>query len=334
MNCDPATGHALGMLVDRFNRIKRKLRVSLTDRCNLRCIYCMPEQPTWRTKPQILTLEELSRLVALFVTELGITQIRLTGGEPLMRRGVSDFIRALEPLRGYGLERVSLSTNGTRLAREAMALAAAGLDDVNVSLDSLAPERFAVLTGGGRVGAVKAGIAATRGAGLLVKVNSVMVRGANEDEVLRLAEWSMEEGIELRFIEFMPLDARGLWSSDKVYPECEIIERLRERFAIRPLPRTREPAAHYLIDGVHRVGVIPAVSNPFCMSCDRLRLTASGEFFTCLFSSEGVDLRTPLRAGESERLAALVREAVWNKPRGFIELGVARRGAAMHVLGG
>jgi cyclic pyranopterin phosphate synthase len=323
-------------LADSFGRVMQKLRVSLTDRCNFRCVYCMPQCPTWKPRSELLSFEELRRLVALFVKRFGVGQIRLTGGEPLVRAGVPKFVAMLAPLRECGLQRLSLSSNGVMLPRLASALARAGLDDVNVSLDSLSPARFARMTGGGDVREVIRGIDAARAAGLAVKVNAVVIRGINDVDVIELAQWACDEAVALRFIEFMPLDARGFWSAGKVVTESEIIARLSQRFTVARLARGNEPAVYYLLDGKLRLGVISTVSRPFCAGCDRIRFTAAGQMFSCLFAPAGADLRGALRNGESEEeLAARIADAVWRKPRGFIEWRETARGAAnMNVLGG
>ena len=323
-------------LDDRFGRTMKRLRVSLTDRCNFRCAYCMPECPVWGAKEDILSLEELRRLMEIFVTRLGIEQLRLTGGEPLLRSGTARFVAMLSELRCAGLRRVSLSTNGVLLPRYARELAGAGLDDVNVSLDSLSPERFRQITGGGILHEVLDGIDRAREADLPVKINAVVMRGANDTDVLPLARWAYRENLPLRFIEFMPLDSRGLWSPDKVFSERDLIALLSREFEVTPMPRTSEPASYYLLNGSFRLGVIPTVSNPFCAMCDRVRLTSDGRLFACLFSPAGVDLKEALRAGlDRDLLESRIRAAVFNKPRGFVEKSALMNGhAGMHVLGG
>jgi len=324
-----------GRLSDRFGRSKHKLRVSLTDRCNFRCTYCMPDDPQWLPRHEILSFEELERLIRLFVTELGIRHLRLTGGEPLLRKGVEDFVARLQPLRERGLQRISMTSNGTLLERLAAPLKAAGLDDLNISLDSMSAERFAALTKGD-LAQVLAGIVAARDAGIPLKLNAVVIRGQNEDDILPLVEWARAQAVPLRFIEFMPLDGKGDWGPQKVVPEAEIIAALARRFRVEPLPRTREPATYYRLDGEFLVGVISTVSNPFCASCDRVRLAATGEIYPCLFSPMGVDLKTPLRTGASDdELVERIRQAVWRKGKGFAEsAGYVRRAVGMHSMGG
>lgn len=323
-------------LVDRFGRTMKKLRVSLTDRCNFRCAYCMPECPSWNARSEILSYEEIGRLVSVFVSRLGIEQVRLTGGEPLMRRNVPALVRKLDPLRAAGLRRISISTNGALLARRARELGEAGLDGVNVSLDSLSPRRFREITGGGTLGDVLNGIDSARRAGLQVKINCVVMRGTNDSDVLPIARWAYGAGLSLRFIEFMPLDSRGLWSPERVFLESEIVALLRTEFAVVPLPRTPDPARYFLLNDRLRVGVISTISNPFCASCDRIRLTADGRLLSCLFSEASNDLKVPMRGGAGDAdLAARIRAAIYDKPRGFIERSAhARTPIGMNVLGG
>lgn len=329
------TAASNGPLQDSFGRSKQKLRISITDRCNMRCHYCMPEDPEWLPRNQILSFEELHRLAALFVRELGIRNIRVTGGEPLLRKGVTDFIDGLNDLREQGLERISLTSNAILLSRYAPALKAAGLDDVNISLDAMNPELFARMTKG-ELAPVLAGILAARDAGIPVKLNAVVIRDENEQEILPLTAWAHSHGLPLRFIEFMPLDGKGGWRPERVVPESEIIARLQEHYAVEPVPRTREPATYYRLDDDYQIGVISTVSNPFCASCDRVRLTATGEIFACLFSPLSTGLKESLRAGASDAdLAEIVRGAVWRKGKGFIEsAGYVQRDTTMHALGG
>jgi GTP 3',8-cyclase len=322
---------------DRFGRTVKKLRISLTDRCNFRCVYCMPECPVWGPKEVVLSLEELYHLAAVFVGRFGVEQIRLTGGEPLLRRGAPRFVSMLRRLRAAGLRRVSLSTNGALLARYARELAESGLDDANISLDSLSSARFHQITGGGNLREVLRGIDSAREAGLSVKLNAVVMRGTNDTEISALATWAYHANIPLRFIEFMPLDSRGLWSPDKVFTEREIVARLAWQFDIESLARTDEPASYYLLNRHFRLGVISTVSNPFCSRCDRVRLTADGRLFACLFSPAGIDLKGALRPEiNSTLLESQMEAAIWNKPRGFVERSTSmdRGNVGMHVLGG
>lgn len=330
------TGAAPSTVVDSRGRIKRKLRVSLTDRCNLRCHYCMPEHPQWLPRAELMSTAELLRLVGLFVQALGITELRLTGGEPLLRAGVPQLVQELGALRRGGLQRIALTSNGVRLAPVASALRAAGLDDLNISIDAITPATFTALTRG-QLAPVLEGIEAAVQAQLPVKLNCVVIKGANEAEVLPLTQWAKARGLPLRFIEFMPLDGRQSWSSDKVLSEDEIVALLRPHYTLTALPRSKDPAQYYALgDEGYRVGVISTISKPFCASCDRLRLDARGRLYTCLFSAHETDLLTPLRAGASDaELLKLVRTAVWNKPAGYVEQpGYVERPITMHHLGG
>jgi len=324
------------LLADARGRIKRKLRLSLTDRCNLRCVYCMPDTPKWLPKAQILRRDEILRLVRLFVEELGITDIRLTGGEPLLRADVVDIVAALDALRPLGLERIAMTSNGGRLPQLAAPLRDAGLDDINISLDARTPETFTRLTGGGAVEPVLAGIDAARAAGLPVKINSVIIRDHNEHEVLPLLRWAMDTGMTLRFIEFMPLDGRGYWNTDRVFTQDEIVQALIPHHRIEAMPETDDPARYFRVDGRHRFGIISTISKPFCRRCDRVRLSSTGTLYSCLFSAAGADLRAPLRSGADDRaLAQQIRGHVWHKEAGYAERpGYVERPITMHVLGG
>jgi cyclic pyranopterin phosphate synthase len=330
----PASAPIRGVLADAHGRIKRKLRISLTDRCNFRCRYCMPEQPQWLPRASLLSAAELLTLARLFVAELGVTQIRLTGGEPLLRRDLAGIVAGLAELRPLGLERISLTTNGALLERRAGALRAAGLDDVNVSLDARTPEVFRALTGAD-VAPVLRGIDAARAAGLPTKVNTVVVRGYNDAEIVPLARWAHDAGVELRLIEFMPLDGRGFWSREKVVTQQELLDTLAPYFGIEALARDASPAARYRL-GAGSLGIIATVSNPFCATCDRVRLTADGQLYACLFSAAGADLRGPLRAGADDAvLAARIRAAIWHKEAGYVaQPGYVQRPITMHHLGG
>jgi GTP 3',8-cyclase len=323
---------------DQFGRVKRKLRISLTDRCNFRCPYCMPEQPEFMERADRLSRAELARVLRLFVVGLGVNRLRLTGGEPLLRRDLESIIADTQALKAEGLERVSLTTNAALLARRAPALKAAGIDDLNISLDALTPATFAKLSGGRDVKPVLAGIAAAHAAGIPLKLNAVIIRGINEDEILPLAHYAVRENLPLRFIEFMPLDGRGEWSRDRVVPQADILAQLSREFAVKALPRGNDPAAYYELDAgnTQQIGIIATVTNPFCASCDRLRITADGSLYPCLFSPRGTSLRDPMRAGADDAaLAALIRGTVWNKDAGYIaHPGYVERPIAMNSLGG
>jgi cyclic pyranopterin phosphate synthase len=303
------------MLSDAYGRVATDLRVSLTDRCNLRCEYCMPaEGLDWLPKPELLTDDEVVRLVRIGVERLGIQEVRFTGGEPLLRRGLADIVARSAALRPR--PELSLTTNGIGLARTAAALRAAGLDRVNVSLDTLSPDKFQQLARRDRLADVLAGMAAAAAAGLVpLKVNSVLMRGINDGEARHLLRFCLEHGYELRFIEQMPLDAQHGWRRANMVTAAEIIEGLSQEFSLTPegpAVRGSAPAETFLVNGGPvRVGVIGSVTRPFCGTCDRVRLTADGQIRNCLFARDESDLRGPLRDGASdEQIAAQWARAV------------------------
>ncbi|MFC7492406.1 MULTISPECIES: GTP 3',8-cyclase MoaA [unclassified Knoellia] len=315
-----ATAPITARLLDQHGRVARDLRVSVTDRCNLRCRYCMPaEGLPWLAKPEMLTDDELVRLVTIFVA-LGVEQVRLTGGEPLLRRSLTDVVARIAALTPR--PRIAMTTNGIGLDRLAAPLAAAGLDRVNISLDTVDPAEFADLTRRDRLADVEAGLEAAREAGLVpVKVNAVAMRGINDHSVADLLGWCLERGYELRFIEQMPLDAQHGWDASTMIGADEIRTRLSERFTITPLPQAERgsaPAERFLVDGgPATVGIIASVTAPFCGACDRTRLTADGQVRNCLFSQRETDLRGPMRDGASDdELAALITGEMWRKAKG------------------
>ncbi|MEE4597087.1 GTP 3',8-cyclase MoaA [Streptomyces sp. DSM 41524] len=309
------------MLIDTYGRVATDLRVSLTDRCNLRCTYCMPEEGLqWLAKPDLLTDDEIVRLIRIAVTELGVTEVRFTGGEPLLRPGLVGIVERCAELDPR--PRMSLTTNGIGLERTARALRDAGLDRVNVSLDTLRPEVFQAITRRKRHDDVLRGLDAAHTAGLTpVKVNAVLMPGLNDDEAPELLAWALENGYELRFIEQMPLDAQHGWKRDGMITAGDILASLRTRFALTAEgedERGSAPAERWLVDGgPARVGVIASVTRPFCRACDRTRLTADGQVRTCLFAREESDLRGALRSGApDEEIARLWRLAMWGKKAG------------------
>ncbi|MFF0285618.1 GTP 3',8-cyclase MoaA [Streptomyces sp. NPDC005262] len=309
------------MLIDTYDRVATDLRVSLTDRCNLRCTYCMPEEGLqWLAKPDLLSDDEIVRLVRIAVTQLGIDEVRFTGGEPLLRPGLVSIVEQCAALTPR--PKMSLTTNGIGLKRTAAALKAAGLDRVNVSLDTLSPDVFKTLTRRDRHHDVLAGLEAARDAGLTpVKVNTVLMPGLNGDEAPDLLAWAVEHGYELRFIEQMPLDAQHGWKRDGMITAGDILSSLRTRFSLTAEgdgERGSAPAERWLVDGgPHRVGVIASVTRPFCRACDRTRLTADGQVRTCLFAREETDLRGALRSGAPDKeIARIWRLAMWGKKAG------------------
>lgn len=289
-------------LADRHGRVATDLRVSLTDRCNLRCQYCMPaEGLDWLPQDETLTDAEVLRLVRIGIEYLGITDVRLTGGEPLLRPGIVDIVAGVAALEHR--PRIALTTNGLSLARFAARLADAGLDRVNVSLDTTDRDTFARITRRDRLDDVLNGLFAARDAGLApVKVNAVLLRGVNDTEAPDLLRWSIKNEFHLRFIEQMPLDAQHAWDRTAMVTADETLASLREHFSLTALDqRGSAPAETFLVDdGPYTVGIIGSVTRPFCADCNRVRLTSDGQVRNCLFATDESDLRTPLRAGVSD----------------------------------
>ncbi|WP_165221214.1 GTP 3',8-cyclase MoaA [Aquisphaera insulae] len=329
---------ATSPLIDRFGRRHNNLRISVTDRCNIRCVYCMPENPEFMARHQLLQFEEIERFVRI-VVPMGIDKIRLTGGEPLVRRGLPDLVGRLAGIPG--IRDIGLTTNGILLAPLARPLWDAGLRRINVSLDTLDPGRFLELTRRTGVDQVIEGIMAAKSAGFEpVKVNAVAIKGTSEPDIVPLARLARENGLELRFIEYMPLDG-GTWERGKVLLAEEILEILTREFgALIPVadPDHRAPAADFdFADGGGRIGLIASVSRPFCMSCNRIRLTSDGRLRNCLFALDETDLRTLLRGGADDaEIARAVRDSVAAKWEGH-EINSSRfiqPGRLMHSIGG
>jgi len=309
-----------GPLLDTFGRVATDLRVSLTDRCNLRCSYCMPaEGLEWLPNDDVLTDDEVVRLITIAVEHLGVEEVRFTGGEPLLRRGLPDIVRRTTQLRPR--PETSITTNALGLTRIAQTLADAGLDRVNVSLDTVRREDFATITRRDRLHDVVAGLEAASAAGLgPVKVNAVLLRGINDGQAPELLRWCMERNYELRFIEQMPLDAQHVWSREGMITADEIFASLQEEFMLEPAeePRGSAPAELFTVNGgLHTVGVIASVTRPFCGDCDRVRLTADGQVRNCLFAREESDLRAALRGGADDaEIADRWRAAMMTKRPG------------------
>jgi GTP 3',8-cyclase len=327
-------------LVDRFGRIATDLRVSLTDRCNLRCSYCMPaEGLDWLPNDEVLTNDEVVRLIDIAVRLLGVREVRFTGGEPLVRRGLVDIVRrtaALEPR-----PETSVTTNALGLEKLAGALAEAGLDRVNVSLDTVRRADFHTITRRDRLDDVVSGLEAAAAAGLgPVKINAVLLRGVNDDQAPELLRWCMDRGYQLRFIEQMPLDAQHGWRRDTMITADEILASLQQHFTLEPAeePRGSAPAELFRVDGgPHTVGVIASVTRPFCGDCDRVRLTADGQVRNCLFAREESDLRTALRAGADDaELAERWRVAMYGKlpGHGIDDIEFLQPSRSMSAIGG
>lgn len=329
-----------GVLVDRHGRVARSLRVSLTDKCNLRCTYCMPaEGLPWLAGPQLLDDDEVVRLIRIAVQRLGVTEVRFTGGEPLIRPGLVGIVAAVAALAPR--PRISLTTNGIGLDRLAPALRTAGLDRVNVSLDTLDRERFVRLTRRDRLDAVLAGLTGAAKAGLTpIKINTVLIRGINEDEAPGLLRFALDNHYELRFIEQMPLDAQHGWDRSTMVTADEILTLLRAEHTLVPDPAHRgaAPAETWLVDGgPARVGVIASVTRPFCGECDRTRLTTDGQVRDCLFATTESDLRGALRAGaDDDELARRWQAAMWGKRagHGIDDPGFLQPDRSMSAIGG
>ena len=300
-------------LVDGFGRVHRDLRISVTDRCNFRCTYCMPaEGLDWVPRDDLLTFEEIARVARIMVERYGVNGIRLTGGEPTVRANLPVLVKMLSDL-GTDL---ALTTNGVSLPLLAGELRDAGLRRVNVSCDSLRPDRFAELTRRDSLARVLEGIDAALEAGFdPVKINCVVMRGLNDDEVADFVDFGRDKGAEVRFIEFMPLDADGIWSNDLVVPVDEILDLVNQASPVEAVERTSAPATRYrFADGVGSVGIVASVSDSFCSTCDRVRMTADGQFRNCLFAVTETDVRALLRSGASDdEIAAALEESVASK---------------------
>ena len=310
----------MSALVDSYGRVHRDLRVSLTDRCSLRCTYCMPHDfAAWLPNENLLTTDELITVIEAAVSQ-GISEIRLTGGEPLLRPDIVEIVARINGIKNP--PKLSMTTNGLALAKLAQPLVDAGLERINISLDTLSKERFKQLTFRDRIEDVFAGINAAKAAGLKpVKINSVLMRKINDDEAIPLLEWALAEGLNLRFIEQMPLDAGGIWSRSDLITADEIYTQLQNKFTLTPVDdRGSSPAEEFYIDGTEAtVGIIGSVTRPFCGSCDRVRLTSDGQIRNCLFSMGETDLRSVLRDPlltidqKNEKLISAFRKTVADK---------------------
>ncbi|MGA8295722.1 MAG: GTP 3',8-cyclase MoaA [Acidimicrobiales bacterium] len=329
-----------GPLVDRFGRVHTDLRLSITDRCNLRCVYCLPDEKiVFRPRAEILTFEEIAR-IARVARSIGVRTARITGGEPLVRKGVVELVSQLSEV---GFDELAMTTNGTGLAELARPLAEAGLTRVNVSCDSLRNERYAEIRRRGELSRVLESMGAAEAAGLRpVKINVVLIGGVNDDEVLDFAIHARETGRTVRFIEFMPLDATGLWSRDAVVPSESVLATINDTYplvALDPLRSGHEPADRFrFADGAPgEIGVIASVTRAFCGACNRLRLTADGAIRNCLFSDDEVPIRDLMRAGGSDEAVALeIRRCVWGKHpgHGINDPGFLKPVRSMSMIGG
>ena len=329
-------------LVDPFGRVIRDLRISVTDRCNFRCTYCMPEEGmTWLPRSEVLTFEEIERISRIMVERYAVDSIRLTGGEPTVRARLPLLVSRLAALRtADGPVDVAMTTNGATLRLIAGSLRDAGLRRINISLDTLDRQRFFEMTRRDELDHVLDGIEAAKEAGFEpVKINTVVQRGVNDHEIVDLATFGRERGVEVRFIEFMPLDASGGWADGAVVGQDEIVGRIAEVYPLELVPaRGAAPADRWrYVDGGGTVGVIPSVTKPFCGACDRVRLTADGQFRTCLFATDEFDLRKAMRAGESDdELARRIERAVSTKWAGhqINQVGFTRPARSMSQIGG
>ncbi len=326
-----------GPLVDRYGRVHNDLRISVTDRCNLRCVYCMPDEGmTFQPREALLSFDEMTR-VARVARELGITAIRLTGGEPLVRRNLPSFIRNLSAL---GFDDLALTTNAMLLTPMVAQLRDAGLKRINISCDSLRADRFNAIRRRGDLATVLAAMDAVEAAGLVpLKLNVVILRGQNDDEILDFAAFARETGRVVRFIEFMPLDAQGTWDSSQLVAGREIFEQISTRWPLKPIENhDSAPAERFaFVDGQGEIGLISSVTQPFCGTCNRLRLTADGSVRNCLFSDDEHSLRDLMRGGADDEVIALaLRRAVWAKYPGHAinEPDFLRPARSMSMIGG
>jgi len=326
-------------LVDPYGRTVRDLRISVTDRCNLRCTYCMPEEGMrWLPRDELLSFEELERVSRVCIERFGFTGLRLTGGEPTLRAHLPVLVEKLARL-GNGSHDLALTTNGTTLGLLVDDLAAAGLRRVTISLDTLHPDRFSALTRRDRLDQVLDGIDAALAAGLRpVKLNVVLVRGVNDDEIVDLARFGRERGATVRFIEWMPLDGGQTWGAERVVPSAEVLARIGAVWALEPLARGSAPAARWrYADGGGEVGVVGSVTEPFCSTCDRIRLSAEGMLRACLFAHREADLRAVLRAGgDDDAVADAIRAEVGTKWAGHAigNVSFLQPARAMSQIGG
>lgn len=330
-------------LIDRYGRTVRDLRISVTDRCNFRCTYCMPEEGlNWLDRAEVLTFEEIERVARVCVERFGVDSLRLTGGEPTVRAHLPQLIERLAGLRLEDGRKpdIALTTNGATLRNIATELRNAGLDRINVSLDSLQRERFLAMTRRDELDNVLAGITEAVATGFdKVKVNTVVERGTNDDEILDLATFGRNRGVEVRFIEFMPLDATNEWERQKVVTQDEIVAAIGEVYPLEQIPaRGAAPADRWrYLDGRGTVGVIPSVSQPFCGDCDRVRITSDGQFRTCLFATNEFDLRAIMRnGGTDDEMAQVIIDAVATKWAGhqINQVNFIRPNRSMSQIGG
>ena len=334
-------GSMKGKLIDNYGRIAKKLRISVTDRCNMQCGYCMPKDNTkWFDTTEVLSFDEIIRLSSIFAN-LGVEKIRLTGGEPLVRPSIENLIKSIAKIGN--IKSIGLTTNGLLLQEKVEAFKSSGLDSVNISLDSFKEDRFKMMTGVNGLDKVVKSIQKAKDVGFDVKINTVVVRGWNDDEVVEFANFARRTGITVRFIEFMPLDGSGIWRNDLVFSKMEMMEKLESNIG-KVFPASDQemsaPAKLYSFsDRIGTVGFIPSVTEPFCSQCDRIRLTSDGRFLTCLFESPGHDIKSYLRKGATdEELSHRLVRCVAMKQEGIESLirinGLKPKLNLMHTIGG
>ena len=331
------------ILKDSFNRVARKLRISVTDKCNMKCIYCMPDgNIKWIDSKEILNFQEIIRIVSIF-THLGITKIRLTGGEPLLRPSLENLISDL--IKIQNIRTISMTTNGFLLEEKINQLKSAGLNSLNISLDTFREERFRTLNGISNLNKVIRGIQKASELGLKIKINTVIIRNWNDDEIINFVKFAKDTGLIVRFIEFMPLDGLGIWNHNLVVTKKEIIKIIESSFGnVISLNENNsyqsDPATVYNFDdGKGQIGFIPSITEPFCSNCDRIRLTSDGRFLTCLFEKEGYDLKKMIRnAKTDEEIVEYIVNCYKKKPEGIVELirinGLRPTLNLMHTIGG
>lgn len=325
-------------LLDSFGRITRKLRISVTDRCNFRCQFCMPTEPVWLPKKEILTFEEIRRVTSI-LGNMGVRKIRLSGGEPLMRSHIEKLVQMLVEIPT--IENISMTTNGFLLEEKAADLKRAGLRGVTVSLHSLKPTQFSQITGGGELSKVLAGLKAAKKNNLKLKINAVIIRGCNEDEISDLAGLATAGDVTVRFIEYMPFDGQKMWGTEKVVSGKEILQRIQEHYELIPLPREDGSTARnfQFAKGEGQIGLVTSITEPFCGDCDRIRISADGKIVPCLFDKTGFDIKHLLRSEVSDtELSQFIRDAMSKKAPGvetllkqFTQLEHVR---PMHTIGG
>lgn len=331
------------LLRDNFDRVARKLRISVTDRCNMKCIYCMPQHNIkWFEDKEILSFQEIVRITSIFA-DLGINKIRITGGEPLLRPYLENLITELKKISK--IKTISMTTNGMLLEEKIDQLSSAGITSLNISLDTFSEERFKTLNGISNLNRVIKGIQKARDLGLKIKINTVVIRNWNDDEIINFAKFARDYNVLLRFIEFMPLDGTGIWNNDLVVSKNEIINKISSNFMdIFPLKDSNyqcsDPETIYnFADGKGKIGFISSITEPFCNNCDRVRLTSDGKFLTCLFDQKGYDLKSLIRSGKTDKdIMDYIYMCQKKKPEGIVEL--IRLNALkptlnlMHTIGG